>query len=108
MKELVEFFNNKKIIFKKMEKLDKKVFNIRSKVDIYRAVNVSGYHCFIYIIYKKSHLINSDIENVLSNFIKINVDDTTYKNKYLIINSSICSKARLKIEKYNWKIYVNL
>jgi len=106
MKKLVEFFLERKILFKKIKTVTPATLNSRKRIDIYFAVDIKGYYNAIISIDKKSRILQKEadeidmIANKLQEYFQCCI-----KKRYLLLQAPICSKASNKLIDMGWKIY---
>jgi len=106
MKEIVEFFYKKNLIFKKLYKIDIKLLGSRKKVDIYEGVDTASNYIAIFKIDAKSRFLKKNSEEILLLLKKlIKLRNHNYKKKILLISSPLCSKAKTYLEDLKWKVY---
>lgn len=96
MKELVDFLVKQGLICKELNEIK---LNTRKKVKAYLGVNIKNEYCFILVVNKKSRILKSDIEFLLSLLPDINF---RYKKKILISSGPICPKAVNLIK--DWRV----
>jgi hypothetical protein len=96
-KELIELLRKNNIICKKIDEIK---LNTRKKLKAFLGVNLKDEYCFILKLDKKSRFLSKDID-VLYEFLPDRIN-FRYKKKILILNGTICSKAKEKIS--DWKI----
>ncbi len=106
MKDIVDIFRKKKLIFKSLTQISLKELGSRKKIDIYLGVNKNDYYAIIIHIVKKSRILQKEV-NVLMGFhdkleekIKSKI-----KKKYIIIDAPLCSKAKKLLEENGWKVF---
>jgi len=106
MREIVEFFASKKIIFKRLKEIQSSELNSRKKVDIYIGVNLKDFYCAIFSITKKSRVLQKEVLE----FVELNqrleaYNDSKINTKYIIINAPLCSKAKALFEEGGWRVW---
>ena len=106
MKQLVEFFLQKKIIFSQIQTILPKALHSRKKVSLYFATDTKGYYNAIISIKKKSRILHKEALELHELTQKMqSYCDCTIKKKHLLLDGTICSKAREKLIDLGWKIY---
>ncbi len=84
--------------------INPKDLKIRKKIDIF--INESKNILYIHSA-GKSRILQKDVEDFENIFLKIKEHlNTTFKEKYILIDSPICSKAKMKFENNNWIVNV--
>ncbi len=107
MKKIVEFFNKKRSIFKKLEKIDNRLLETKKRIEIYDGVDLKSYYYCIFYSKQKSRFVVKNANDLEDLFIKvISLKKHNYKKKILLIECQICSKAKKYLEEKGWKIYV--
>lgn len=105
MRELVEYLKQKNKIYKKIEVIEPKSIGIRNKIGIYHCTDVKGYYTLIIKITQKSRVLQKDVPKYETIFDKcVSYLDHNCKYKLLIIESPLCSKAKLAFKESGWKI----
>ncbi len=105
MKNLTEFLLKKSIICKKLEKLENRKFNIRKKIEIYKAVTTKSSYILIFYINRKSRISQKEIRLIDDISIKVIEQlNMVFKNKILIIDSPFCKKAQILSKELKWKV----
>jgi len=107
MKELVEFFLEKKILFKKIKTIAPTTLNSRKKIDIYFAIDIKGYYNAIILINKKSRILQKEADEIdtIANRLQEYFQCCIKKRYLLLHHAPICSKASKKLIDLGWKIY---
>lgn len=106
MKNLVDFYSKKKVIFKSFEKIDKNLLNTRKKIDIYIGTDINkNYHC-MFIINQKSRFLIKDSESLMLLEGRLEViQNHNFRYKHLLISKNICSKSVSLFEDRGWKLH---
>jgi hypothetical protein len=106
MKEIVEFFQKKQMIFKSFKSITPKVLGSRKKIDLFVAVDLKGYYVTIFYIEKKSRVLQKEVEEYMLLHEKLEKHiDSKIKKKYILFKAPLCSKAKAKLEKEAWKVW---
>ncbi|MCF6243479.1 MAG: hypothetical protein L3J43_00390 [Sulfurovum sp.] len=106
MKNLVEYLQQKHIIFKSLKSITPKELGSRKKVDIYLGVDLKGYYVDVMQVEKKSRVLRKEVTELMLLHEKLEkYIDTVIKKKYIIIKAPLCSKAKLLLEENGWKVY---
>lgn len=106
MKELVEYLNDKNIIFKSLTEIMPKELQSRKKVLLYVGVDLKGYYALVMQVEKKSRVLRKEA----SDFVKLHAKVETYidskvTKKYMIIKAPLCSHAKTMLEEHGWKVW---
>ncbi len=105
MKELTNYFLNKNILFKNIEKIDLKELKSRKKLELYYALDIKKHYYAIFIINQKSRFISKNAQDLmllLNDLIVLK--DHNFKKKILLISSPLCSKAKLLLKENSWSV----
>ncbi len=106
MKELVEFFKKRKILFRSFEPLDPKALGIKKRLELFRGVDLKGSYILVIKITRKSRLLQKEAQQLESLAKEIeNRLGHSFKYRYLLIQSPICSKAQKWLEEHGWRVY---
>ena len=106
MKAIVEYFSQRKVLFKSLKEIDKAFLKTRKKVVIFASTDTKGnYHSVFKIDQKSRFLIKNaielvDLENKLQELEKHN-----FKYKHLIIGKAICSKSINYLKERGWQLH---
>jgi len=105
MKNIVEFFKNKKLLFSELRSINLKDFGIKKRYKIYEGVDIKNRYVLIIIIDRKSRFLSRDAESILGTVEIIKEKkDHGYKLIYTLISSPICSKAKKILEDRGYKV----
>lgn len=105
MKKLTNYFLDKNILFKKLEKVDLKELKSRKKLDLYYALDIKKSYYAIFVINTKSRFVRKNAEDLmflLNNLISLK--DHNFKKKILLISSPLCSKAKSLLKENSWSV----
>ena len=109
MREIVEFFQEKGIVFKSFKEIPPKALGSRKKVAIYAAVDLKGYYADVMWLEKKSRVLRKEAEELMGLHEKLEkYIDSTIKQKYIVIKAPLCSKAKALLEERGWRVFVAL
>jgi len=105
MKNIVEFLQQKGIIFKSFKEIDPKELGSRKKVKLYLGVDLKGYYALVMVVEKKSRVLRKEAEEFIALHEKLERHiDSKIKQKYIIIKAPLCSKAKAFLESKGWKV----
>ena len=106
VKELVEFFLEKGILFKKIETIKPKELGSRKQVAIYLATDRYNFYNGIIRIDKKSTVGTKEVA-ILQQLLDAlqTYKGVVIKKRHLIVKSPLCSKAEKELEKLGWIVY---
>ncbi|HFQ61215.1 MAG TPA: hypothetical protein ENK39_02800 [Epsilonproteobacteria bacterium] len=106
MKELVEYLQQKNIIFKSLKEITPKELGTRKKIGLYVGVDLKGYYAVIMELTKKSRVLRKEAEELMALHKKLEkYVDSTIKKKYIIIKAPLCSKAKALLEENGWRVW---
>jgi hypothetical protein len=106
VREIVEFFGAKKIIFKSLKQIPVSTLNSRKKVNIYLGVNLKGFYCTVFHISKSSRVLKKEVLEFEELHARLEaLNDSKIKIKYIIINAPLCSKAKALFEELGWEVW---
>jgi len=106
MKTIVEYLQQKNIIFKSFKEITPKELGSRKKIDIYVGVDLKGYYADVLQIEKKSRVLRKEVEELMALHEKLEkYIDSSIKKKYIIIKAPLCSKAKGMLEENKWKVW---
>jgi len=107
MKEIVDYLQQKNIIFKSLKEVAPKELGSRKKIHIYVGIDLKGYYADIMVLEKKSRVLRKEAEELMRLHEKLETYiDSTIKKKYIIIKAPLCSKAKALLEENGWKVFV--
>lgn len=109
MKAIVEYLQQKKIIFKSLKPVSPKELGSRKKLAIFVGVDLKGYYADVMQLEKKSRVLRKEAEALMALHEKLETYiDSSIKKKYIIIQAPLCSKAKALLEENGWKVFVAL
>ena len=107
MKAIVEFLQQKNIIFKSFKEILPKEIGSRKKVALYLGIDMKAYYALVMEIEKKSRILRKEAEELMALHEKIeSYVDSKITKKYIIIKAPLCSKAKAELEENGWKVFV--
>ena len=106
MKEIVEFLQQKGIIFKSLKEITPKELGSRKRVRLYLGVDLKSYYALVLVVEKKSRVLRKEAEEFIALHEKLErYIDSKIKQKYIIIKAPLCSKAKAFLEEQGWKVF---
>ena len=106
MKELVEYLQQKNIIFKSLKEITPKELGSRKKIGLYVGVDLKGYYAVVMELEKKSRILRKEVGDLLLLHEKLEkYIDSSIKKKYIIIKAPLCSHAKAMLEESGWKVW---
>ncbi|WP_294955095.1 hypothetical protein [Sulfurovum sp.] len=105
MKEIVEYLQQKNIIFKSLEEVAPKEVGSRKKVRLYIGVDLKGFYALAVLLEKKSRVLRKEAEVLMALHEKLEgFIGSKITKKYIIIKAPLCSKAKTLLEENGWKV----
>ena len=105
MKYIVERLGKKKIIHKSFQKIDLKSLNSRKKIDLYLGIRVDKFYTIVIYINRKSKVVTKDTKDYFQLHKKLEeYNSSKILKKYIIIDSSLCSKAKERLLENGWVV----
>ena len=106
MKEIVEYLQQKNIIFKSLKAIAPKELGSRKKLSLYLGVDLKGYYTVVIQVEKKSRILRKEASELMRLHEKLEkYIDSKITKKYLIIKAPLCSKAKALLEEEEWKVW---
>jgi hypothetical protein len=106
MKEIVEYLQEKHIIFKSLKSITPKELGSRKKIELYLGVDLKDYYTVVMVVEKKSRVLRKEAEELMLLHEKLEkYIDSSIKKKYMIIKAPLCSKAKAMLEEHGWKVW---
>lgn len=106
MKDVVEYFSKKGIVFKELKKIDNSLLKTRKKINIYKSTDINkNYHSIFFIEQKSRYLVKNIEDLVLLSHRLEELEQHNFRYKHFIIKGAICSKATSHLKELGWKIH---
>lgn len=106
MKKIIDYLQQKNIIFKSFKEISLKELGSRKKINIYVGVDLKRYYADVMQLQKKSRVLRKEAEEIMILHEKLEkYIDSTIKKKYIIIKAPLCSKAKKLLEENGWKVW---
>jgi len=106
MKALVEYLNQKDMIFKSLKEIMPKELGSRKKVSLYLGVDLKGYYALVMQLEKKSRVLRKEAADLMELHEKLEKHmDSRITKKYILINAPLCSQAKAMLEENGWKVW---
>jgi len=106
MKRIVEYLQEKHIIFKSLKSITPKELGSRKKIELYLGVDLKGFYAVVMSVEKKSRVLRKEAEELMLLHEKLEkYIDSSIKKKYIIIKAPLCSKAKAMLEEHGWKVW---
>jgi len=106
MKSIVEYLQQKNIIFKSFKEVTPKELGSRKKVQFFVAVDLKGYYALVMKVEKKSRVFRKEVGELMVLHEKLEkYIDSSIKKKYIIIKAPLCSHAKAMLIEHGWKVW---
>jgi hypothetical protein len=106
MKEIVEYLQQKKIIFKSLKEITPKEIGSRKRIGLYVGVDLKGYYALVMVLEKKSRVLRKEAQELMALHEKIQkYIDSSINKKYILIKAPLCSHAKAMLEENGWKVW---
>ena len=106
MKEIVDFLQEKKLVFKSLKPIEIKSLGSRKKIDIYLGVDLKKYYACIIHIKKKSRILTKEALQFIELHEKLEIlNDSKINKKYIYIQAPLCSKAKALMQEEKWTVW---
>ncbi len=106
MKEIVDYLQEKHIIFKSLKPISPKELGSRKKIDLYLGVDLKDFYAAVMVLEKKSRVLRKEAEELMLLHEKLEkYIDSSIKKKYMIIKAPLCSKAKAMLEEKGWRVW---
>ena len=106
MKKIVEYLQEKQLIFKSLKSITPKELGSRKKIELYLGVDLKEYYSVVMLVEKKSRVLRKEAEELMLLHEKLEkYIDSSIKKKYMIIKAPLCSKAKAMLEENGWKVW---
>jgi len=106
MKNIVDYLQQKQIIFKSFKEFTPKELGSRKKIGLYIGVDLKGYYADVMMLEKKSRVLRKEANELMALHEKLEkYIDSSIKKKYIIIKAPLCSKAKALLEENGWRVW---
>jgi hypothetical protein len=106
MKEIVEYLQQKNIIFKSLKEITPKEIGSRKRIGLYVGVDLKGYYALVMVLEKKSRVLRKEVQELMALHEKIEkYIDSRINKKYILIKAPLCSHAKAMLEENGWKVW---
>jgi hypothetical protein len=109
MKEIVEYLQQKNIIFKSLKEISTKELGSRKKIELYLGIDLKGYYALVMHVEKKSRVLRKEVGELILLHEKLEkYIDSKVTKKYIHIKAPLCSHAKVMLEDNGWKVWHEL
>ncbi|CAA6821308.1 MAG: Unknown protein [uncultured Sulfurovum sp.] len=106
MREIVDFLQTKKLVFKSLTPIELKSLGSRKKINLYLGVDLKKYYSCILHINKKSRILQKEALELMLLHEKLEVlNESKIHKKYIYIQAPLCSKAKALMEEAKWTVW---
>ena len=105
MKELVEYFKAKGVLFKELYPVDLKSYKIKKRWQVFVGVDQKNRYWLIVRIERKSRFLRKDAQEVLSLQERLEqILGHGFKKRHLILKAPLCSRAEEFLKEAGWSV----
>lgn len=106
MKEIVDFLQTKKLLFKSLTPIEPKQLGSRKKINIYLGVDLKKYYAVVFHIKKKSRILQKEALEIMLLHEKLEIfNESAINKKYIYIEAPLCSKAKALMVEHQWRVW---
>jgi hypothetical protein len=106
MKEIVEYLQEKSIVFKSLKSVTPKELGSRKKLELYVGVDLKGFYASVMVLEKKSRVLRKEAGELILLHEKLeSYIESSIKKRYILIKAPLCSKAKAMLEEHGWKVW---
>ncbi len=106
MKSIVDYLQQKNIIFKSFKEIMPKELGSRKKVQLFVGVDLKGYYALVMNLEKKSRVLRKEVGELMALHEKLErYIDSKIMKKYILIKAPLCSHAKAMLEENSWKVW---
>ena len=106
MKEVVELFRQKGLIFKELEEVDLKRLGIRKRLQAYLGVDLSNRYHLLFLIRRKSRFLRKDATDLV---LLVEQLERAFSHKVakksLFLEAPLCSKAKELLLERGFRVF---
>ncbi len=103
MKEVVDHFCQKGIVFAKLQKLDPKALGIRMRIELFWGVDTQRSYTIILRVKRKSRILQKDAK-MYDALVKALPFEHAFRNKYLLYDAPLCVRAKEYLRAQGWRV----
>jgi hypothetical protein len=106
MKQIVDYLQQKQIIFKSLKEIIPKELGSRKKVQLFIGVDLKGYYALVMNVEKKSRVLRKEAGELMLLHEKLEkYINSKITKKYILIKAPLCSHAKAMLEEHGWKVW---
>ena len=106
MKEIVDYLQEKGIVFKSLKPVTPKELGSRKKLELYVGIDLKGFYASVMVLEKKSRVLRKEVGELMLLHEKLqSYIDSSIKKRFIIIKAPLCSKAKAMMEEQGWKVW---
>jgi len=103
---MVEYLQQKNIIFKSLKEIVPKELGSRKKVKLFVGVDLKGYYAHVMYLEKKSRVLYKEVGDLMILHEKVEkYIDSRIKKKYIIIKAPLCFKAKALLKEHKFRVF---
>ncbi|WP_024953928.1 hypothetical protein [Sulfurospirillum arcachonense] len=106
MKDVVNYFSKKGVLFKDLNIIDKALLKTRKKIKIFCATDIKKNYHVIFIVNQKSRFLLKNAEDLgllVENLQQL--ENHNFRYKHLVISGDMCSKAQNYLKDRGWQLH---
>lgn len=105
LKPIIDRLNAEGLIYKQFEEIRPGALGIRNKIRLFTATDLQRRYSAVFVIAQKSRVLMKDVEKLETILKKLELYvDHAFKQRVLMIDAPLCSKAEAAFKKAGWKI----
>lgn len=105
LKPIIDRLNAAGQIYKRLDEIPPKALGIRNRIRLFGATDRRGYFAAIFVVAQKSRVVMKDVEKFETILRKLELySDHAYKQKILMLDAPLCSKAEAAFKRSGWKL----
>jgi len=105
MKQIVEWCQERGMLFRSLKPIAPKSLGSRKKIQIFVGVDMRSYYHALFVIEKKSRILRKEAEAFgrLHTALEQHLD-TRIKHRCILVKAPLCSKAKQLLEESGWRV----
>ncbi len=106
LKKSIDLLSAQGILLKSLEEINLATLNSRKKLKIFSGVNDKKYFVVIFYINQKSRFVLKNAKEIVDLEKRLEKNKNhVYKKKYVILESPLCSRAKIFLADDGWHIF---
>ena len=105
LRRVVDILNDKHIVLPTFDEIDLKLLNSRKKIKLFSGVTQEKFYVSLFFIELKSRFLKKSADEIMALQKRLEeFKKHTYKIKFLLISSPLCSKAKSFLSDNGWRV----